>query len=217
MTERPRPAEDLARVAAAQLRFDEVVAAIDDTTARRPSALPGWTVGHVLSHVARNADSHVRRAEAATRGEVVEQYAGGYAGRAAEIEAGAGRSSRELAEDVRASGERLMAAWLALPDEAWDRMTLDVSGGGSAASARWSVDGGRSSRFTSSISVLARPTATGHPRSLPPSCLGDAVPPSERTGGSSCRRARSFRDDREELAWLYGRVQRPDLPRLAAL
>ena len=29
--------------------------------------LEGWTVGHVLTHLARNADSHVRMLEAAAR------------------------------------------------------------------------------------------------------------------------------------------------------
>jgi maleylpyruvate isomerase len=216
MTERLRPAEDLARVAAAQLRFDEVVAAIDDATARRPSALPGWTVGHVLSHVARNADSHVRRAEAATRGEVVEQYAGGYAGRAAEIEAGANRSARELAEDVRASGERLMAAWLALPDEAWDRMTVDVSGAERRVSALVS-------RRWQELEVHVVDLGVGPTyRDWSPEFVAAFLPRRRRAAvrenlGIELPSTASFRDDREELAWLYGRVQRPDLPRLAPL
>ena len=54
----------------------------------RPSLLPDWTVGHVLTHLARNADSMDRVLEAAERGDVVERYAGGGAGRDAEIEAG---------------------------------------------------------------------------------------------------------------------------------
>ena len=72
------PNEDIARVGDAQTRFDAVIAGLTDDDARRASRLPDWTVGHVLAHVARNADSHVRRAEAATRGEVVEQYPGGW-------------------------------------------------------------------------------------------------------------------------------------------
>ena len=54
-----------------------------------PSLLPEWTRGHVLTHIARNADSFVRVLEAARRGEVVTQYEGGVAGRNADIEAGA--------------------------------------------------------------------------------------------------------------------------------
>jgi Mycothiol maleylpyruvate isomerase N-terminal domain len=41
---------------------------VDDEIARRPSRLPGWTVGHVVTHLARNADGHVRRLEGALRG-----------------------------------------------------------------------------------------------------------------------------------------------------
>ena len=81
-----------------------------------------------MTHVARNADSHVRRAEAAARGERVEQYAGGYAGRAAAIEAGAGRSAAELLDDVRTSHDRMVAAWASLPDPAWDVVSHDVGG-----------------------------------------------------------------------------------------
>ena len=43
--------------------------------------LPEWSVGHVMTHLARNAEAMVRRVEAATRGEVIDQYAGGVEGR----------------------------------------------------------------------------------------------------------------------------------------
>ncbi|MEU8615746.1 maleylpyruvate isomerase N-terminal domain-containing protein, partial [Actinoplanes sp. NPDC048791] len=31
---------------------------LEDSAMSAPSALPGWTVGHVLTHVARNADAY---------------------------------------------------------------------------------------------------------------------------------------------------------------
>ena len=37
--------------------LDELGEAVDPA---RPSLLPGWTVGHVLTHLARNADSMTR-------------------------------------------------------------------------------------------------------------------------------------------------------------
>src|SRR2546421_337158 len=86
----PRPVAAIARVTGAHMRLLEAVDRLTDEQVLRPSLLPGWTVGHVLTHVARNADSHVRRTEAAIRGEMVDQYPGGYAAREAEIEAGAG-------------------------------------------------------------------------------------------------------------------------------
>ena len=41
-----------------ELFFDEQrgLAGLDDAGARSASLLPGWTVGHVLTHLARNAD-----------------------------------------------------------------------------------------------------------------------------------------------------------------
>ncbi|MDA8357542.1 MAG: maleylpyruvate isomerase family mycothiol-dependent enzyme [Actinomycetota bacterium] len=101
---------------------------LTDEQARQPSLLPDWSIGHLLTHVARNADSCTRRVEGAIRGEVVDQYPGGYAGRAAEIAAGAGRSAADLVADVRESAYRLESAWLSTPDEAWERPGRDVSG-----------------------------------------------------------------------------------------
>lgn len=83
--------------------------------------LPGWTVGHVVTHLARNADSVVRRLSAVIDGRVVEQYEGGPAGRVAEIEAGAHRSADELFADLVRADDAVEARWLEVPDEAWER------------------------------------------------------------------------------------------------
>jgi len=101
---------------------------LTDEQARSASLLPDWTVGHVLTHIARNADSVTRRLEGAARGEVVEQYPGGYAGRTADIALGAGRSADELVADVADTAHHLEDVCAALAAEAWDRPTLDVSG-----------------------------------------------------------------------------------------
>ena len=111
-----------------QARLLQAIEGLDDATARRPSLLPDWSVGHVLTHVARNADSFVRMLGAAQRGESVEQYAGGYGQRAADIEAGAGRPARELVDDVRASAAALEATWAGMTDEAWDGHGLNAGG-----------------------------------------------------------------------------------------
>ena len=47
------------------------------------------TVGHVLTHIARNGDSFTRMMSAAIKGDVVTQYEGGHAQRSADIAAGA--------------------------------------------------------------------------------------------------------------------------------
>lgn len=106
-------------VAAAHLRLWHTVEGLTDEMARRASLLPDWSVGHVLTHIARNADSHVRMLEGALAGEVLTQYPGGPDGRAADIEAGSGRSADQLVADVRATAERLETVMAAMTSEAW--------------------------------------------------------------------------------------------------
>jgi maleylpyruvate isomerase len=72
-----------------------------------PSLLPGWTRGHVLTHLARNADGIGDTLAGALRGEIVERYPGGKDARNAAIDAGAGRPFAALVADVRESADRL--------------------------------------------------------------------------------------------------------------
>jgi maleylpyruvate isomerase len=124
----PKVRADIDGCRGAHRRLFETLAGITDEVAGRPSRLTGWTVGHVLTHLARNADSMVRRLEGAARDEVVDQYPGGYEGRAAGIEAGSGRGAAHLVEDVRVSSFAFEEACDGLPDEAWARYTRSVSG-----------------------------------------------------------------------------------------
>ena len=93
-----------------------------------PSRLAGWTLGHLLTHLARNADSVVRRLEASAAGVMTSQYEGGVDGRAAEIEAGRTRTFAELIDDVETSGAKIAPAALLLEESAWSFETLSVSG-----------------------------------------------------------------------------------------
>jgi maleylpyruvate isomerase len=97
----------------------DTVAGLDEAGVRAPSRLQGWTVGHVLTHLARNADSHTRMLGAALSGEAVEQYPGGRQERADSIDAGAGRPASELRADVDRSTAALEAAWAAMTPAAW--------------------------------------------------------------------------------------------------
>jgi maleylpyruvate isomerase len=103
----------------AHRRLAETIKHLDDEVARRPSLLPDWTVGHVLTHIARNADSHVRMLRGALAGEHLEQYAGGYEQRAADIEAGSGRPASALVEDVLASAAELDNTFTEMTPEGW--------------------------------------------------------------------------------------------------
>lgn len=108
-----------------------------DADVHAPSLLPNWSRGHVLTHIARNADGISRTIAGALRGEIVARYPDGRAGRDADIEAGAARSSIELLADVRQSAERLDRVLSAVADaDAWQLPTEDRTTGEYAV-ARW--------------------------------------------------------------------------------
>jgi maleylpyruvate isomerase len=102
--------------------------ALTEEEARQPSLLPGWTNGHVLTHLARNADAMVRGLEGARRGEPTQVYPRGDEGRAADIEAGAGRPVEDLVDDVRTAAQRLDEAWLVMAPQSWEVPVLMRSG-----------------------------------------------------------------------------------------
>jgi len=97
-----------------------------DAEVGTPSLLPGWTRGHVLAHLARNADGITRTLSGALRGERVARYPNGVEGRNADIEAGAHRGFAELAADVRESADRLDRLVGAIADvDGWELPTED--------------------------------------------------------------------------------------------
>lgn len=100
---------------------------LNDEQARQPSLLPGWSVGHVVTHLARNADSLTGMVEAAGRGEVVPQYANATV-RNVDIQAGADRSADELVGDLRRSIWRLEGAWATASAEAWSGHGVNMDG-----------------------------------------------------------------------------------------
>jgi maleylpyruvate isomerase len=114
------PTQDILGASAAQRRFLDAVAVLADADLARPSLLPDWTVGHVLAHLARNADSHRRMLEAAERGEVADQYEGGHPARAAAIEEGARQPAPVLLNDLRTACARLASTWLNLHAVTWN-------------------------------------------------------------------------------------------------
>jgi Mycothiol maleylpyruvate isomerase N-terminal domain len=113
-------------------RLLETVAGLDERAVRAPSCLEGWTVGHVLTHLARNADSHTRMLVAALDGDAVEQYAGGGDERADAIAADGGRPETELRADVVRATADLEAAWAAMTPLAWHGHGLSTSAQGTS-------------------------------------------------------------------------------------
>lgn len=119
--------EPLTTITAATRALVATAERLGDGGVRAPSLLPGWTRGHVLSHVARNADGGVRLLTWARTGVESYEYPSLEA-RAAEIEDGAGRPAAELVADVRESAERFADAYRLMTDEAWQRTVRWTSG-----------------------------------------------------------------------------------------
>lgn len=109
---------------AAHERLLAAVRRLPEESVGRPSLLPGWTVGHVLTHLARNAEGHARRLEGALRGEEVPRYPGGPAQRDADIEAGAGGSVAALVADVATTAEHLEEVWSRSAEAGWPNRHL---------------------------------------------------------------------------------------------
>jgi maleylpyruvate isomerase len=109
---------------AAHARLAARVEHITDEQVRSPSRLPGWTVAHVLTHLARNADGHVRRLEGALRGEDVPRYPGGSAQRDSEIDEGARRSAVDIVYDLDIAQRRLELVWDRSAAAGWPHLEL---------------------------------------------------------------------------------------------
>ncbi|MFF5205358.1 maleylpyruvate isomerase family mycothiol-dependent enzyme [Streptosporangium sp. NPDC000396] len=110
-----------AELAASTNHLLATVAGLSDADVAAPSRLPGWTRGHVLAHVARNADSLVNLANWARTGVETPQYPSQEA-RDAGIEAGAARPAKEQLADLEDSAARLAEAIRAVPAERWTTM-----------------------------------------------------------------------------------------------
>lgn len=93
---------------------------LTDAECREPSMLPNWSRGHVLSHLARNADSHIHLLVAAGNGEIADQYPGGIQARSQAIEDGSNRTSDELISDVRTSIYSLETQWAKATPTTWE-------------------------------------------------------------------------------------------------
>ncbi len=110
--------DSLDRLAVATGRLLATASTLSDAQVREPSLLPGWTRGHVLTHIARNADGMVNLLRWARTGAQIPMYASAQS-RAADIGAGAGRPAADLATDVRESAGAFAAEAANMPGEAW--------------------------------------------------------------------------------------------------
>jgi maleylpyruvate isomerase len=116
---------------AADDRLFATIAAVDVAD---PSLLPGWTRGHVLSHLARNADALGNLLIWARTGVETLPYATPTA-RVEGIEEGASRPLAEQVADLRDASARFLAEATAMPVEAWSYYFNERQG--SAAKVVW--------------------------------------------------------------------------------
>jgi maleylpyruvate isomerase len=107
-----------AELASATDQLLATAASLSDADVAAPSRLPGWTRGHVLTHVAKNADSHINLLTWARTGVRTPQY-DSVEERAAQIEADAARPAARHLADLEDSAGRLAAAVRDLPAQAW--------------------------------------------------------------------------------------------------
>ena len=119
-------ARDLGSVREATERLLIAAAELDDTAVAEPSRLPGWSRGHVLAHLARNADALVNVLQGRPMYVSVEA-------RDADIERDAPRPLEVQLADVRESAARFQEA-AAVPAD-WSR-TVELRNGVTDSASR---------------------------------------------------------------------------------
>lgn len=93
----------------------------------QPSILPGWTRGHIVTHLARNADGLRNLLHWARTGERTPMYPS-YEVRNSQIELGAGRPLSEQLADLHGASARFLEAAEQLDDGQWDATVETVQG-----------------------------------------------------------------------------------------
>ncbi|MDX2541185.1 maleylpyruvate isomerase family mycothiol-dependent enzyme [Streptomyces sp. WI04-05B] len=203
---------DLASLREATERLLTAAAKLNNDSMAEPSRLPGWTRGHVLAHLARNADALANVMAGRP------MYASAEA-RDADIDRDSPRPLDVQLSDVRDSAARLQELWAATVD--WSRTVELRNGVTDTVSAlpfrRWAevelhhVDLGigyeledLSAEFTEREITFLADRFTGHPE-VPPTAITDgtrawstgieAAEPEVTVTGSAP----------ESLGWLCGR------------
>ena len=182
---------------AAHARLLASVEKLTDDQARSPSRLPGWTVGHVLTHLARNADSHTRRLGGALRGQDLPRYQQGQ--RDADIVEGAGRPAGEIVSDLQAAQVALEAVWDLSMAAGWRHRQL-------LGNDRWETTGSPARRLRE-VEVHHVDLGLGYePSDWPEEYVTWELPIVLATVPERARRPDDFRD---LVAWVTGRGPLP--------
>ena len=132
---------DLAGAARAHGAVIAALRLLTDHQVRQPSLLPGWTVGHVATHIARNADGHVSHARSGhpRRGRTHVSRRARAADRTTS-RPGRGDPRQRSPATSRPRAAQLEAIWAAMPDAGLVRSgRVDRRRSGHAATCRSSV------------------------------------------------------------------------------
>lgn len=115
----PALAGDLDTLRLAVESLYRTVTRLSDEDIRGRSRLPGWSRAHLLTHLARAADSRTGLLVAARGGRVGRQY-GSERIRRAEIESGARRPPQDIRRDLTRAFQRFFSAVAEHPPSRWD-------------------------------------------------------------------------------------------------
>lgn len=107
--------------------FDRKLGELDDNAFGAATALPDWTVAHLVAHLADNAEALQRLATWARTGVETPMYASSDA-RNAGIDRGATRPAAELRDRVGRTDAALRADLAGLPDAAWSASVVTAQG-----------------------------------------------------------------------------------------
>lgn len=108
-------------------RLAATLDALTDVKAREPSALPGWSRGHVITHLARSADAYRWLLTLARTGTEPGPRADAAALERA-LRDGARRDAAALVTDLRQSLDRMLDAATAMPTGRWPTLVSALAG-----------------------------------------------------------------------------------------
>jgi maleylpyruvate isomerase len=197
--------EVLTQLRQSHARLEASLARLTEEQARGASRLPGWSRGHVVTHLCRNADALHRLAVGVVSGVAAEMYPGGPDARDAAIAEGADRPATLLVADHDFAGARLLADLRLLPSELLDtpvRWRRPITAR-DLATMRW-----REIEIHH-LDLDLGYSAADWPPSFVEATLGTQLPELRKTGTDV-----EVPDlpSHELLAWLVGRPTRTGLP-----
>jgi maleylpyruvate isomerase len=208
------PHQLLAAVEVAQHKLDCAVTRMDPTLLCNPSLVPGWSRGHIVAHLAANAESHFRRTKAAADGYMVDQYSGGGSGRDLEIETRSRHSAESLIQGVLLSGAALTEQWQSVHPGAWSARVKQLNGPDlelrDLPRRRWQEVA------VHLVDLDIGETSADWPDDFVAPFLPRLRKSLLRRLPNGVRRPTAQLDERTELAWLYGRANPEGSPALLA-